>query len=107
MRTTEHLTSARDYLQRYPRLCAHVIAESLGYATADLAAKILKDAKARQDNYCEWIWACYDGDPGRAVTRAIERRHHHRGYMASYPDALAIVRQQFETGEGPLFASWF
>ena len=39
------LESAEDYLRRYPRLCAHVIAESLGYATPMVAATILKASK--------------------------------------------------------------
>ena len=44
-----------DYLRRYPRICAHIIAESLGYAVPDVAAQILKDAKERRENFCEWI----------------------------------------------------
>jgi hypothetical protein len=86
---------------------AHVIAESLGYATPDLAAKIVADANLNQPNYCEWIASCYGSDPRKAVRNAIARRHRHHGYMASYPQALELVRQYSETGEQPLFASWF
>ncbi len=96
-----------DYLRRYPRICAHVIAESLGYATPGVAASILKDAHEGNENWCEWIYSCYDRDPGRAVRDAIRRRHLHEGYMASYQQALGIVRRQIETGEGPTLASWF
>ncbi len=99
--------SRREYLERAPRLCAHIIAESLGYATPSLAASILKDAKEGRKNYCEWILTCYEGDPGSAVTNAISHRHHHCGPMASYDLALEIVREVLETGKGPLFASWF
>ena len=101
------LKSRRDYLKRCPRLCAHIIAESLGYATPVLAASILRDAKEGERNACEWILACYDGDPRPAVEKAIRNRHYHRGPMASYDLALGIVRRELDTGEGPLFASWF
>ena len=96
-----------EVLRRYPRLVAHVIAESLGYATPDLAAKIVADAIQGQPNYCEWIASCFDSDPRWTVQSAIARRHRHQGYMASYPQALELVRQYVETGEQPLFASWF
>jgi hypothetical protein len=96
-----------EVLQRYPRVVAHVIAESLGYATPGLAAKILADAIDKQSNYCEWIACCYGGDPRRAVTNAISGRHRHHGYMASYRQALALVRETVENGREPLLASWF
>lgn len=96
-----------EYLRRYPRVCAHIIAESLGYAVPELAAGILKDTKDGCQNYCEWIYSCYRGDPRPAVERAIRGRHRHTGYMASYAQALALVRHQIESGEGPMFASWF
>src|SRR5437870_4302405 len=37
-----------DIMRRYPRITAHIIAESLGYATPTKAALILRDAKYRQ-----------------------------------------------------------
>ena len=101
------LTTAEDYLRRYPRICAHIIAESLGYATPGVAATILKDAKEGRENWCEWIFSCYDRDPRRAVQKAIHGRHTHHGYMASYELALRIVRHQLDTGRGPDLASWF
>ena len=39
------LESLEDYLARYPRQCAHIIAQSSGYATSTKAAQILKNAK--------------------------------------------------------------
>lgn len=105
--TRPELSSPDDYLRRYPRLCAHIIAESLGYATPLTAARILQDAAEGRENYCEWIFACYQADPAKAVRAAIQRRAHHRGYMASYEQALALVRHQLDTGEGPTLASWF
>ena len=103
----KQLETNRDYLARYPRICAHIIAESLGYATPLCAASILKDAREGQENWCEWIFSCYDKDPKQAVRRAIENRHRHKGYMAEYQHALQIVRHQLDTGEGPTLASWF
>lgn len=99
--------SPRFYLQRYPRLCAHLICESLGYATPSVAARILKDAKDGQENWCEWIYSCYGRDPRRAVQAAVRRRHHHHGYMAEYRTAKALVDRANAIGEEPPFASWF
>lgn len=97
----------QDYLARYPRICAHIIAESLGYATPTTAAAILKDAKEGRENWCEWIYSCYRCDPRPAVAQAIRNRSHHHGYMASYRQAFDIVKRKLESGEDPLFASWF
>jgi len=105
--TKKHLKTPQDYLVRYPRICAHIIAESLGYATPTTAAVILKDAKEGQENWCEWIYSCYQRDPRRAVSAAIRNRVHHHGYMASYRQALDIVRRTLDSGDEPLFASWF
>jgi len=101
------LVSNEDYLARYPRICAHIIAESLGYATPLCAAGILRDAKEGMENWCEWVYSCYERDPKPVVRDSIQRRHHHEGYMASYALALQIVRRQLDSGEGPTLASWF
>ena len=103
----EPLDSNEAFLRRYPRICAHIIAESLGYATPNCAASILRDAHEGKENSCEWIFSRYNRDPKPAVKRAISARHRHKGYMASYEQALQIVRQQLDTGRGPDFASWF
>ena len=95
------------YLQRYPRICAHIIAESLGYATPTRAAMILRDAKYRQENWCEWIHACYSCNPLPAVRDAIRSRHHHTGYMAEYRLAKALVDRALDDGREPELASWF
>jgi hypothetical protein len=99
--------SIDDYLRRYPRVCAAVIAYSLGYATPRCAANILKDAHDRNKNYCEWIYECYRADPLPAVQGAIHARRHLRGYMSDYRTALALVRRANDGGEQPVFASWF
>jgi len=80
-------------MKRYPRITAHIIAESLGYAT--------------RKNYCEWIYSCYGSDPLPAVKNAIRNRHHHKGYMAEYRIAKKLVDHALDTGEEPVFASWF
>jgi len=99
--------SAEGILRRCPSLVAHVIAESLGYASPYLAAKIVADAAAGKSNWCEWIACCYGGDPRKPLTSAICRRHTHRGYMADYRQALVLVRRYAETGNQPDFGSWF
>lgn len=98
---------ASKILRRCPRLVAHLIAESLGYATPMGAAIIIADAHRGRPNFCEWIAACFRGDPRPAVRRAIEYRRTHTGFMASYQQARAIVEQVRRGGEGPLLASWF
>lgn len=107
MDTTPQPRGAEYYLRKYPRICSHIIAESLGYATPLTAALILKDAKEGKPNYCEWIYACYDADPRVAVNNAIRNRHYHRGYMAEYKLALKIVRRAIDDDQNPVFASWF
>lgn len=58
-------------------------------------------------NYCEWIYSCYSGDPLPAVRNGIRSWHYHKGFMADYRLALALVRRATETGDEPVFASWF
>ena len=97
----------QQIMRRYPRITAHVIAESLGYATPTVAARIVCDAKYRQENWCEWIYSCYDRNPLKAVQGAIRNRHAHTGYMAEYTLARALVDRAIEDGREPLLASWF
>lgn len=99
--------SVRETMKRYPLITAHIIAESLGYATPSYAARILKDAREGRKNYCEWIGYCYGGDPLPAVRNAIKNRHNHRGFMADLRRAKAPVIRAIETDEEPLFSSWF
>lgn len=96
-----------DALRRWPRLCAHVICHSLGYATPTRAADIVLAAARRRPHFCEWIDACYAGDPLPAVQAAIQGRHTHRGYMAEYRVARALVEQAIHDGDHCVFASWF
>ena len=94
-------------MRRWPRVTAHLIAESLGYATPTEAATIVADGKDGQTNYCEWIDACYQGDARAALRDAINHRYHHRGYMAEYRMAKALVDRAIATDKEPELASWF
>jgi hypothetical protein len=101
------MKTPQEIMQRYPRITAHVIAESLGYATPTSAALILRDAKYRQENWCEWIYSCYQCSALQAVQDTIRNRHSHHGYMAEYAHARALVERALRSGEEPLLASWF
>jgi len=41
------------------------------------------------------------------IQQAVKRRHTHKGYMAEYKHAKALVDRANETGQEPLFGSWF
>jgi hypothetical protein len=96
-----------DVLARWPSLVAHLICASLGYATPSTAAQIILDYANGRENWCEWIYSCHGRDPAPAVRLAWKCRHHHKGYMADYKQALGIVVTQIATDREPLFASWF
>ena len=99
--------TVEDYMRRYPRITAHIICESLGYATPTCAAGMLKDANENRENWCEWVYSCYSRDPKIPVRNSIRNRHTHHGYMAEHKVARSLVQQATETGDEPLFASWF
>lgn len=99
--------SVEETIRHFPRITVHIIAESLGYATPSCAAHILKDAREGRKNYCEWIYSCYGGDALKAVQNSIRHRHYHKGYMGEYKVAYALVKKAIETGDEPLFGSWF
>jgi hypothetical protein len=94
-------------MNRYPRVTAHIIAESLGYATPTRAALIGLDGLDGRENYCEWVDACYRGDTRRCLNDSIRNRRFHKGYMAEYRLAKQLVDRALESKEEPLFASWF
>lgn len=99
--------SQYDVMRRWPRLTAHVVSESLGYASPELAAHIIKDAKLGHENWCEWILTCHRGDPRPVLRAAIRNRHHHRGFIAWNEHALALVRAAIaRQGLVTVFGSW-
>lgn len=108
------VTTRDQILRRYPRLVSHLICESLGYFTPEGAAGAILAIVQNRACACEWYlhMAGVGGrsleDVGRdTLRRAIGSRHHHRGFMAEYARARALVEQLVKSGESPLFASWF
>jgi hypothetical protein len=96
-----------EFMRRYPCVTAHIIAESLGYATPRAAARIGLDGLNDGDNWCELIYSCYDRNAREALQNSIIRRHFHKGPMAEYKLAKALVDRAIEEDKHPLFASWF
>lgn len=111
---------ASAQLVLYPRVAAHVICHSLGYATPGKAASIATKAFDQDASYCEWIDSMVSlqaGEDYRAAAARVTRRtvtygvssnarRSHRGYMADYGQArLAVICELL--GRGPTFASWF
>jgi len=104
-------------LARYPRLVAHLICESLGYMTPSHAAFALLCYMRREPHFCEWydslasnkkphreaMWDVTKSIPGYA----FRNRHRHKGYMAEYAQARALVDHANATGREPELASWF
>jgi hypothetical protein len=105
-------------LRRWPRLVAHLICESLGYFTPRGAANAIIAYREGVPFACEWYCYLAEGRGDRfatdallevnryVLTTAIRRRAQHRGYMADYDRAIALVRRELETGRGPIFSSW-
>jgi hypothetical protein len=61
-----------------------------------------------RENWCEWIYSCYERNARCALQDAIRRRHNHRGFMAEYRLAKALV-DKVNTGANDCdwLASWF
>jgi len=118
---------AKISLVLYPRAAAHVICGSLGYATADHAARIVAHAHDREGDFCEWIDSCAQTKPGQTYRDAMAvathgvvkhslsnapyqtpRRKRHSGYMSDYTKARTIVIRELigKTPPGTL-AAWF
>jgi hypothetical protein len=112
-------------LNRWPRLVAHLICESLGYFTPLAAANAIIAYKNENPFYCEWY--CHMAnivlspnvpysdskyiakllDINRSIIKsAIKNRKHHKGYMADYGLARKIV-EEAKKNKHPLGASWF
>jgi hypothetical protein len=78
--------SPDEFARRYPRITAHIIAESLGYATPGRAARIGLDGMNDRENHCEWVHACYYGNARACLRSSIRGRHRHKGYPPAAPD---------------------
>jgi hypothetical protein len=73
--------TAEESMKRYPRITAHLIAESLGYFTPRAAGAAGLDAIHERKNWYEYIHTCFNGDARACLERAIKNRHGHKGYM--------------------------
>jgi len=58
-------------------------------------------------NYCKWVDSCHGGDGYKVLERSTRNRHYHKGFMAEYKLTKNLVDLALETGNEPLFASWF
>lgn len=96
-----------DVIARYPSFVAHLICTSLGYCTPSSAARIILDYLNGRENWCEWIYSCYNCKPRRPIEETAVSRHTHKGYMADYHAAIAVVGRYLLDDKEPLFASWF
>jgi len=127
----------KDMMRMYPHIVAHLICESLGYFTPEGAAYALACHVNNEPHFCEYFSHCagartfqtpdrmmlcgdgqmrYSDEGYRAALRevcsekikwAFKTRHSHKGYMADYGRALALVNHVRDGGRGPDLASWF
>jgi hypothetical protein len=103
----------QDVLKKYPRLTAHLIAESLGYFTPEAAAGAILAHKEKRPYRCEWYShivglsrKSYEEVNADTIRLAFQFRHYHKGFMRDYRSARCLVDATLE-GKGPVFASWF
>ena len=103
--------TADDALRRYPRLCAHMICESLGYLSPRAAAVALANHRNGRETGSELF--CHlkrreetlQETGARFIKDAFRRRNFHRGPMAHYPAAAQVVALE-RRGFPKLFSSW-
>ena len=109
-------------LRRWPKLTAHLICQSLGYFTPSGAANALAHHKAGKPFSCEYYSHMAQFQPGskglfddeallkvgrEEIKRAFQLRKNHKGCMAEYQNAKALVDRAIQSGNEPTFASWF
>ena len=109
----QNFPTASETMARYPRLTAHLVCESLGYFTPTTAALAIRDHRIGRAHHCEWY--SHMAGSGRTILeigaqtigRAFRRRQTHRGYLAHYPHARALVEHQLRNpGHHHEFSSW-
>jgi len=69
--------------------------------------KVSEDYRSHHSRIPRLCHSLYDKNPLRAVQDSIKNRHYHKGFMAEYKRAYALVKRAIETGEEPLLGSWF
>lgn len=109
-------------MQKYRCLVGHMICQSLGYFTPQMALRAVQSHRDGEPFACEWYshMASCQGigmfdhqtliEINRAtIKRAFQRRHAHSGYMAEYQQAKALVdREIADRGStSGMLASWF
>ena len=102
-------TEIEDAMARYPRLVAHIQAESLGYFTPEGAAKALLFAMHGIQFPCEYVDAYFNNDTPAMVRQAIRNRNDHTDAMSRYRTALAQVVAWLEhhVNASAQLAGWF
>ena len=112
MQTATPITS-EDVIKRYPNITAHLICQSLGYFSPMAAANAIANHINGLETCCEWYIHMYDGKRTMLeighdmISQAISRRRHHRGYMADYRIARAMVKTTIDDPrQSPIFQSW-
>ena len=115
MQAKTRTDSIEEVMDRYPRLTAHTICESLGYFTPAAAANAILHHIRGHPYWCEWYMHMAGDYPDdnrirnigiEVIGRAFRERHHHQGFMAHYPAAKELVEHVCSGGEGPIFMSW-
>lgn len=105
-----------DDLKKYRKLVGHTICESLGYFTPRAALNVVLANRNGEPLACEWyshISQCSGqgaferGSLIEIIQRAFTRRRDHRGYMAEYERARAIVDHEIDGDPPSELASWF
>lgn len=113
---------AIDCARKYPRLTAHMICCSLGYFTPEKAACAIAHYKTNEPFFCEWYshMGQFQNERGdlfddasvlkvgrHVIKESFLLRKRHKGYMADYRQAKALVDRYINTGQQPELASWF
>jgi hypothetical protein len=106
-------------IERYPRLVAHMVSESMGYFTPREAADALIQYKSCAPYCCGWyVSIALHGkecskehtlqailEVGRdVVSYAVRNRHGHQDCLPEYKQAQRLVAAELK-GKRPLFAS--
>lgn len=106
----------QEAIQRWPRVVAHLICQSLGYFCPRSAAAAVAAAVNGEAFYCEWYGSVCDkaGKTYAEVTKrmlavAIQHRRYHKGYMADFETALGLVLVEREHvgATAGMLAAWF
>ncbi|UCF84587.1 MAG: hypothetical protein JSV50_02855, partial [Desulfobacteraceae bacterium] len=88
----------QQFIRRYPRIAAHILAQSFGRATATMAAQVGLDALYRRENHQEWVQRRYKGNAGKCLKWSLEFRYFHRLFSANYKFNSRLVSDLINKG---------